>query len=1181
MRLRAPDEPEAENSYEGDALLISAPSTPEHRSLPPLDVGSPEYIEERLENLKRRPNWADFLDQYVQEHPDSDSEDEAASKWEQLRSAEAPGLLRSTLWSLLVVGLSPMLLVCSPCLRHKGVGFWPLGCRSMKDLFYCAAANVTSLAFGVGLLYWTICRELPDLRHVGSMKVALDIKALETQRAVDLCHSALLHWERTVAQESCTPVGIDGILLVMNALLLLHCHRRWARYGMVAMALMFAMDMPTKLYDATFPAPQINKVDPTYAMVDEEIVIALEGMNLKPGGSVAWVAYWGCATTSNVDACEKQFPSTFEAGVVPVTFKSLDHFIPCYRDPPNPLKAQDYQCYENIRIRVKDKQSIPGWSRTAQPASVSQQVEANDGFVTTEKYDEEDADEDHKQNNSKEPVTSVEDLDVCEQNQQGKRLEEMPASVETVETVSRMTGAVQDEILSHGAESEKTPIEEVDDQNISAVAGTDDAELTISESNELDTGMLYRELEEETTDKDLVEGLKIDEQDHETMEVLTDTPMEAESDNTNPGAPIHPNKDPKASEQNKEKSEVSLINSQHDTEPDEPEHSDAGFSSTVPDKENINFLQGAESEEEQTDSTTAVELDEEVKNSESDEQRVVIDTKENSIKKEDRNIDFSVSTAHTFFDTSETLDDAEVNEQKHLIEVINIADLSEEEPQEVSVVSTGVLNKDAEQSTDYQEATKSDHDDDNQALVETIKEIESDKKAELDSPADAADVVEISVPISEDQLVASDVLEDTDSRSSEQDSSQTSAVEGDTQIEKVFVDSNTNKKTIGPNRTVEDPAEFPDAIIHVSAEQNASALVDNKTHESAVPAAESAVAKTDAEQENVTLTETELDNLQVPDGAPEEITIERTSKSSKQIDAETEQTELDEMDYLGASDSNAISGNSIDTALEEDNLNQQGKIVNDMIVEMSEAVAQITDDSDPVSFKVSEPSEVIQEVELLEDTEALDTAEHVTLEVSQTPDEVEQTPAMKVEEASTTDVDEHASVVSETFNEVKVPSGAKVETQADDAENQDVNTASPTETPATAEGMSVFESDPVAETATDVEDVSLNHSPQKDKHRWFELNNPVGKLAKAIKQMTATHKLKEAILSAGASSLGSQGLPLKLSAENAEADHVKPQDAEVGVPQPEGPSKKRKGRESRKTKQARDAEVKSGRSTAV
>ncbi|EGZ28778.1 hypothetical protein PHYSODRAFT_437808, partial [Phytophthora sojae] len=342
MRLRAPDEPEAESGYDGDGT----PSTPERgHALPPLDVGSPEYIEERLENLKRRPNWGDFLDQYVRDHPDSDSESEFGDLECVSAAADVPGFVRSTLWSLLVVAFAPLLVVLSPCLRHNGYGFWPLECHSLKQLLGCAVANVIFVVFGLALLYWTICRELPDVFNVDNTLVKLNVQIDEVQRAADTCHAALLQWERTVAQELCMPVGIDGALLLLNTWLLLHYHRRWARYLIVLMAVLFVLDMPGKLYDATFPAPEIHKVDPTFAMVDEELLVALDGKNLKPGGNVAWVAYWGCATTSSVDACEKQFVSTFEAGNVAVTFKSLDHFIPCYRDPPNPLKAQEYQCF--------------------------------------------------------------------------------------------------------------------------------------------------------------------------------------------------------------------------------------------------------------------------------------------------------------------------------------------------------------------------------------------------------------------------------------------------------------------------------------------------------------------------------------------------------------------------------------------------------------------------------------------------------------------------------------------------------------------------------------------------------------------------------------------------------------------------------------------------------------------
>ncbi|CAH0473377.1 unnamed protein product [Peronospora belbahrii] len=283
-----------------------------------------------------------------------------------------PNFILSTLWSLLVVAISPLLLLCVPFLRHKGYGFWPLGCHSIKELFCRAVTNVIFMVFGLLLLYWNICREFPNVFLVENVFIKLNVQINEMIHSANTCHAALLQWETAVLQELCMPVGIDVVFLMVNTYLLLHCHRRWARYLMVLMAVMFMVDIPTKLYDATFPAPEIHMVDPNFALVDEELLVALDGKNLKHGGSVAWVAYWGCAITANVDMCDKQFVSTFENGNVAVTFKSLDHFIPCYRDPPNPLKAQDYQCFEHVRIRVKEKHSIPGWSRLAtQIASAS------------------------------------------------------------------------------------------------------------------------------------------------------------------------------------------------------------------------------------------------------------------------------------------------------------------------------------------------------------------------------------------------------------------------------------------------------------------------------------------------------------------------------------------------------------------------------------------------------------------------------------------------------------------------------------------------------------------------------------------------------------------------------------------------------------------------------------------
>lgn len=118
MRLRAPDEPEAESGYDGDGT----PSTPERgHALPPLDVGSPEYIEERLENLKRRPNWGTSWTNTC-----GTTRTATASEFGDLEcvsaAADVPGFVRSTLWSLLVVAFAPLLVVLSPCLRHNGYG---------------------------------------------------------------------------------------------------------------------------------------------------------------------------------------------------------------------------------------------------------------------------------------------------------------------------------------------------------------------------------------------------------------------------------------------------------------------------------------------------------------------------------------------------------------------------------------------------------------------------------------------------------------------------------------------------------------------------------------------------------------------------------------------------------------------------------------------------------------------------------------------------------------------------------------------------------------------------------------------------------------------------------------------------------------------------------------------------
>jgi hypothetical protein len=86
VRLRAPDEVESETSAGASALGRGANGAAGGRGVPAfkqeeapgaqLPHSSPDYIEERLENLKRRPAWSDYLDQYVEAFSD-DENDEA------------------------------------------------------------------------------------------------------------------------------------------------------------------------------------------------------------------------------------------------------------------------------------------------------------------------------------------------------------------------------------------------------------------------------------------------------------------------------------------------------------------------------------------------------------------------------------------------------------------------------------------------------------------------------------------------------------------------------------------------------------------------------------------------------------------------------------------------------------------------------------------------------------------------------------------------------------------------------------------------------------------------------------------------------------------------------------------------------------------------------------------------
>jgi hypothetical protein len=108
--------------------------------------------------------------------------------------------------------------------------------------------------------------------------------------------------------------------------------------------------------------------------------LAIDGQNLEQGGTIAWAPYWGGLYDSQhkqrAGNCPTLFPQLLRNGGVLVTFDQVNEYVPCYQDaaataqsvvvdgqlrPPRALI-----CFEDIRLRVKDHKSVPGWSLGAQ-----------------------------------------------------------------------------------------------------------------------------------------------------------------------------------------------------------------------------------------------------------------------------------------------------------------------------------------------------------------------------------------------------------------------------------------------------------------------------------------------------------------------------------------------------------------------------------------------------------------------------------------------------------------------------------------------------------------------------------------------------------------------------------------------------------------------------------------------
>ncbi|KDO27596.1 hypothetical protein SPRG_06864 [Saprolegnia parasitica CBS 223.65] len=359
---------------------------------PGFNVESHELIEQRLENLKRKPTVLSWLDSYVRAAEAEADDDE----WRPRRRTvprSSPGFVGHLLWSMLGLAASPLiLLICSPFQRFYGPGSWPLDCASPFGFVRKSALNLLTLALLLLLVYVHLTQEWPSLSNLpASLELAQASATVLRDQVVACAHCVRLHEQfldvtqhilaTIVAADhdafpslepplsmdpDCTGpvlqlVGFAGLLL-----LVLYFYTTTTRVLALLVVVLRTSMVARLVAEYATLQPRIVRIDPTYALLDEELVLSVTGVDLVPGGTVAWIPYWCSASTFASTAfggdCAKQFASAFASGTVTTTFSVLETYIPCYKPPTDPTEARDYRCFETVRLRVKEAKNIPGLS---------------------------------------------------------------------------------------------------------------------------------------------------------------------------------------------------------------------------------------------------------------------------------------------------------------------------------------------------------------------------------------------------------------------------------------------------------------------------------------------------------------------------------------------------------------------------------------------------------------------------------------------------------------------------------------------------------------------------------------------------------------------------------------------------------------------------------------------------
>ncbi|ETI54511.1 hypothetical protein F441_02611 [Phytophthora nicotianae CJ01A1] len=338
-------------------------------------------------------------------HSDSDESEDNDEDWlerpQQLlgwsftqRWVAGGGWVQNVAWTLAVMGVAPMLLYIS--LPRSDQQLWPLQSPRLAGALSKALLNLLTLA-GVGLALYGVSCSVDSL----ALTNVLNWRDLDLEPPVE-CGERLLRGGRefivealgalsvawnpdaplrrldddfwTLVKSLDAPVVRELAVLLTGVLVTLTCfHRVWAKTLVLLTAATYvAFNVMTEVKMQQRAAVEIFSLDPTFAFVNESIFVAIDGQNLEEGGSVAWAPYWGGVQQQQVQSCPKRFPQQLSNGGVLVTFGQVNEYVPCYLGAKETVSAiivdgeiqpsKAFQCFESIRLRVKDQKSVPGWS---------------------------------------------------------------------------------------------------------------------------------------------------------------------------------------------------------------------------------------------------------------------------------------------------------------------------------------------------------------------------------------------------------------------------------------------------------------------------------------------------------------------------------------------------------------------------------------------------------------------------------------------------------------------------------------------------------------------------------------------------------------------------------------------------------------------------------------------------